>query len=164
MDVCTDVAVEFARAQIAAGADVIGVGDSICSQIPPDSYAKLVAPRQQRLFEAIHAAGNHTRLHICGDVTHLLPYLKDLSVDVLDIDHLVDIEMVRNTVGGEVVLAGNLDPVTDLLHGTPDDIRRKVLDIYERVGNPMVVTAGCEIPRDTPRENLQALCEPVALR
>ena len=26
---------------------------------------------------------------------------------------------------------------------------------------PLIVTAGCEIPRDTPHENVLALCEPV---
>jgi MtaA/CmuA family methyltransferase len=162
MELCTEVAIDFARAQIESGADVIGVGDSICSQLPPDFYADLVAPRQQRLFEAINAAGARTRLHICGDITHLLPCIKDLSVDVLDVDHLVDIAAVRRAVGNQVVLAGNLDPVTDLLHGTPEGIRRTVRDIYERIGNPMIVTAGCEIPRDTPHENLSALCEPVS--
>ena len=164
MDVCTDVAIEFARAQIESGADVIGVGDSICSQLPPDVYAELVVPRQQRLFEALQAAGAFTRLHICGDITHLLPFIKDLNVEILDVDHLVDIVAAREAVGTRMVLAGNLDPVADLLRGTPEIIRQKTREIYERIGNPMIVTAGCEIPRDTPHENLEALCEPIPYR
>ncbi len=164
MDVCTDVAIAFAQAQIDNGADVIGVGDSICSQLPPDVYAELVVPRQQRLFESIRAVGGNSRLHICGDITHLLPFFKDLGVDILDVDHLVDIVAVREAVGTSVVLAGNLDPVADLLHGTPEGVREKTRRIYESIGDPMIVTAGCEIPRDTPHENLKALCEPVSLR
>jgi MtaA/CmuA family methyltransferase len=164
MDTCTEVAIDFATAQVETGADVIGVGDSICSQLPPDVYASLVAPRQQRLFESIRAAGAITRLHICGDITHLLPCIKDLAVDILDVDHLVDIASVRECVGAQMVLVANLDPVTDLLHGSPLAIRTKVEEIYERVGNPMIVGAGCEIPRDTPQQNLEALCEPVAYR
>lgn len=161
MDVCTEVAIEFAKAQIQSGADVIGVGDSICSQLPPDVYAQLVAPRQEQLFQSIRALGCLVRLHVCGDITHLLPFIKDLSIDILDVDHLVDIESVRAAVGKKMVLAGNLDPVEDLLQGKPKLVREKIRAIYERIGNPMIVTAGCEIPRDTPHENVMALCEPV---
>jgi len=161
MDICTEVAIEFARAQIEAGADVIGVGDSICSQLPPDVYSELIAPRQHRLFAAIKSSGAFVRLHICGDITHLIPYIKELDVDILDVDHLTDIGVVRETMGSDIVLAGNLDPVDDLLHGKPLEIRSKVAEIYRLIGNPMIVTAGCEIPRDTPHENLRALCEPI---
>jgi uroporphyrinogen-III decarboxylase len=101
------------------------------------------------------------RLHVCGDITHLLPFIKDLSVDILDVDSVVDISAVRDAVGTKMVLAGNLDPVRDLLQGNPDLVRGKIRSIYDRIGNPMIVTAGCEIPRDTPHENVLALCEPV---
>jgi MtaA/CmuA family methyltransferase len=161
MDVCTEVAIEFARTQIESGADVIGVGDSICSQLPPDVYAELVAPRQEQLFQSIRAAGGRVRLHICGDITHLMPIIKDLSIDILDVDHLVDIFTARSAVGAKMVLAGNLDPVKELLQGNPDAVRKKIRNIYDRIGNPMIVTAGCEIPRDTPHENVFALCDQV---
>ncbi len=164
MDICTDVAIEFARAQIEHGADVIGVGDSVCSQIPPDVYAELIAPRQQRLFESIQAAGGHTRLHVCGDITHLLPFMKNLNIEILDVDHLADIVTVREAVGTRKILAGNLDPVTDMLLGVPESIRKKVDKVYESIGYPMIVTAGCEIPRDTSHQNLKALCTPVYIQ
>jgi len=160
MDICTDVAIEFARAQIENGADVVGVGDSICSQLPPDVYSDMVAPRQQKLFEAIHSAGSKVRLHICGYIEHLLPFIKDLSIDLLDVDSLTDISTAREILGHEMTLAGNLDPVRDLLEGTPENIRKSVRDVYEKIGNPMVVSAGCEIPRDTLVENVRAICEP----
>jgi len=63
MDRCADAGIAFAFAQIAAGADTIGVGDAICSQISPDLYEELVLPRQQRLLAAIGEAGGRG---ICG--------------------------------------------------------------------------------------------------
>ena len=35
---------------------------------------------------------------------------------------------------------------------------------YAEVGNPYMVTAGCEIPSGAPPENLRALCEPIPYR
>ena len=161
MDRCLAVGIEFARAQIAAGADTIGIGDAVASQLSPAVYGSLVQPREKALVAAIHDAGGYVRLHICGNITHLLPGIADLGVDILDIDHMVDPVRVRRAVGG-VVLCGNINPVDAVLRGTPAAIGAYVREIYRSAGNPFMVSAGCEIPSGTPVENLQALCEPVA--
>jgi len=38
--------------------------------------------------------------------SHLLPFIKDLSVDILDVDSLVDMAAARDAVSAKVVLAG----------------------------------------------------------
>ncbi len=161
MDLCLDVGIEFARAQVEAGADTVGVGDAVVSQISPAMYESLVLPRQRRLVAAIKDTGARVRLHICGDITHLLPGIAELPIDILDVDHMVDLAVVRETIPAEVALAGNLDPVAAVAGGTPESIREGVLACYRTVGNPFLVNAGCEIPSGTPPENLRALCEPV---
>jgi len=60
-----------------------------------------------------------------------------------------------------VAIAGRVDPVADVLHGTPESIRKAVAESYAAIGNPHLVMAGCEIPPGTPAANLTALCEPV---
>lgn len=161
MDVCVDVAIDFALAQIEAGADTIGIGDAIASQVSPAVYERLIQPREKKMIRAIQKAGALVRLHICGDITHLLPGIADLNVDILDVDHMVDMVHVRKTIGHNTVLSGNLDPVQGVKFGTPKFIRAAILETYEQVGNPYIVNAGCEIPSGTPIENLQAFCEPV---
>jgi MtaA/CmuA family methyltransferase len=161
---CTQTAIRFARAQVAEGADTIGIGDAICSQIPPDIYRELVRPLQRELFDVVHAAGALVKLHICGDITHLLPHIADLPVDILDLDHMVDPAFARRCVGSRMAIAGRMDPVSEVLRGTPETIRAAVAADYRNLGNPHLVMAGCEIPSGTPPENLKALCEPVAFQ
>jgi MtaA/CmuA family methyltransferase len=162
MDICVEVALEFAGAQVAAGADTIGIGDAAASQISPDLYANLVLPREQRLVRGIQALGARVRLHICGNITRLLPAIATLGVDILDVDHMVDLRSVRAALGPRTVLAGNLDPVTAVLRSTPAAIRAAVRSCYQQAGNPFMVNAGCEIPSATPPANLLALCAPLA--
>jgi MtaA/CmuA family methyltransferase len=161
MDRCVEVAIDFARAQVAAGVDTVGVGDAIASQIDPGTYEALIQPREKRLVEAIHGMGAFVKLHICGNVTHLLPGIAELGVDVLDLDHPVDLAAARAAVGERVVLTGNLDPVSVVRFGTPAGIRAAVAEAYARAGDPYMVNAGCEVPAGTPHENLRALCEPL---
>jgi uroporphyrinogen-III decarboxylase len=124
----------------------------------------MIQPREKRLVKAIQEMGAFVRLHICGDITHLLSGIADLGVDILDIDHMVEMRTVREIVGEHVVLAGNIDPTSGVLQGTPEAIRETILKTYVEVGNPYMVNAGCEIPSGTPEENLKTLCEPVPYR
>ena len=161
MDRCVDVGIKYARAQVEAGADTVGIGDAIASQISPRMYGELVQPREKRLAAAIREMGARVRLHICGNITHLLPAIAKLPIDILDVDHMVDMTAARAAMGRTVALSGNLDPVEGVLHGDPESIRRAMRSIYEAVGNPYLVNAGCEIPPETPGANLRALCEPI---
>lgn len=164
MDLCVDVAVEFARRQVDVGADTIGIGDAAASQVSCELYEALILPRERRLVNAIKSMGAKVRLHICGNITHLLPGIATLGIDVLDVDHMVDLRDVRKAVGSHTVIAGNLDPVAAVMRSTPEAIRRSVLDCYAQAGNPFMVNAGCEIPSGTAPANLLALCEPIPYR
>ncbi|MEZ5278298.1 MAG: uroporphyrinogen decarboxylase family protein [Opitutaceae bacterium] len=160
MDVCVEAGLAFARAQMDRGADTIGIGDAVVSQVSPENYRDLIRPRQLRLMEGIRQMGGRVRLHICGNTTHLLDQFAGLPIDILDVDHLVDLKAARRAMGSQVVLAGNLDPVGGVMKGTPDSIRTALVRMFGEAGQPYCVNAGCEIPSGTPVENLKALCAP----
>jgi len=161
MDVCLATAIEFGTAQVAAGADTIGIGDAVASQVSPAVYEELILPRQQELVAALKEAGAIVRMHICGNITHLLPGLATLDLDLIDIDHMVSLTTAREVLGPRVVLGANLDPVADVMQGTPATIRERLRAARDEAGPRFIVNAGCEIPSPTPPENLRALCEPL---
>ena len=159
---CVETAVAFARAQVAAGADTIGVGDAVASQVSAAVYESLILPFEQQLVTALHAMGVFVRLHICGNITHLLPGIATLGVDIVDLDHPVDLAHARRVLGPRPVIAGNVDPVAGVMRGSPASIRRAVAQCHAAAGARFMVNAGCEIPARTPVENLLALCTPIA--
>jgi len=161
MDLCTEAGIAFAAAQLDAGAETIGIGDAIASQVSPGLYEELIWPREKRLIDAIHAKGGLVRLHICGRITHLLPGIAKLGCEIVDLDWQVDIAAARKILPPRTVLLGNLNPVADVQDSTPAKITEALRAIYRQVGNPYMAGAGCEIPVATPKENLQALCEPI---
>lgn len=149
-----EVEIEFAEAQVKAGADIIGLGDAIASQISPRMYQDFAMPYEKRIFDAIHEAGAVARLHICGDTTHLLGEMSQTRADIIDIDWMIDIDQARKSFAGSAALCGNFDPVAVMLQGTPDQVRQSVLDCQTRGGTNYFSAAGCEIPDQTPAENL----------
>lgn len=158
MDLCVKTSLRFARCQVDEGADTIGVGDAICSQISPELYEAHIFPFQQQLIEGLSEMGARVRLHICGQTRHLWPKLKTLPLAILDCDHMVDMKAARAEFPAHVVLAGNHDPVSVMRFGTPEMIREKTRLCREEAGGKFMINAGCEIPSGTPEENLKALC------
>jgi uroporphyrinogen decarboxylase len=96
-------------------------------------------------------------MHICGDITHLLQSLRDLDVDILDLDWQVDMEAARGVLGEKIILSGNINPV-DIQFMTESEIRALARDLVQREeGRRFILSGGCEITVDTPTGNLRAL-------
>lgn len=154
------VAKDFAIAQIKAGANIIGIGDAICSQISKEMYDEFCLPLHKELFDCIHENGALVKLHICGDITHLLASLSILNIDILDLDWMVDVGNANIIMGDSVVLSGNLDPVSVVMNGSKEMILQKFKEIKELI-NPenWIFMAGCEIPKTTPIENVKFMRE-----
>ncbi len=160
LEFCLAVEIEFGRAQIAAGADLIGVGDAAASLISRHHYAELVLPYEIRLFEALHQAGGRAKLHICGNTSHLLDLMPRSGADVVNVDWMVDLAAARRALGDRICLKGNCDPVAVLLQGTPESIAaraREDIAIGGRTG--YILGAGCEVAPETPVDNLHAYVE-----
>lgn len=156
IEFCAEQAIAFARAQIEAGADLIGLGDAICSQISPKMYRQFALPYEQRIFAAVHEMGAVTRLHICGNTTRLLPDMLQSGADIIDLDWMVDIEKAAQLFDDRAAICGNFDPVAVMLQGTPETVRAATQDCIQKGGRRLLSGAGCEIPDGTPGENLLA--------
>jgi MtaA/CmuA family methyltransferase len=157
-DWTTELAARFAIAQIKAGCDIIGVGDAAASLVGPKIYKNFVLPYEKQLVERIQAAGGRVRLHICGNINRILPQVGTLGCEMVDIDSMVPLDKVRRECGAEQVLSGNLDPVKVLRNGTPEQILTALEECYRQAEQKnYIIAAGCEIPRDTPAENVKAL-------
>jgi MtaA/CmuA family methyltransferase len=156
LEITVEVGIAFARAQVEAGADIIGLGDAVASLISPSMYCEFALPYEQRIFQAVHDTGGLARLHICGNTNKILADMQNSGADIIDIDWMVDIEKAAAAIGEDAALCGNFDPVAVMLQGTPDQVREATLTCGRLGGPRWISAAGCEIPDGTPVENLRA--------
>lgn len=150
---------EFARAQIEAGADIIGIGDAAASLVGPGIYRQTVWPFEKRLVDGVHALGSRVRLHICGNTNSILDEIGRLDCEIVDLDSMVALADGRRAMGENQILLGNLDPVRILKNGSAADVSRALAVCGREAGSRYIVGAGCEIPRDTPEANVRAMVE-----
>ncbi len=154
-----DMELRFARAQVEAGVNLMGVGDAAASLVGPALYEEFVWPYEKRMVEALHAMGAKVRLHICGNTRSILAAMGRLGCEIVDLDYPAPLSEARAAMGPRQVLLGNIDPVKCLRDGAPGDIRAALEECRRQAGPAYIVGAGCEVPRDTHPDNLMAMLE-----
>lgn len=156
LEVITEQAIDCSMAQIEAGADIIGIGDACASLIGRELYCEFALPYEKRIVDAVHKAGAKVKLHICGNITHLLPDLMEVGMDILDLDYMVDIRKAAELSEGICSLCGNVNPMV-ILQGTKEKIAEEANSFLKLTNAKSFLSSGCEVPKMTPGEHLLVL-------
>lgn len=164
LELVTEFEMEFALEQARAGADIIGIGDAMASLVSAQVYEEQIYPWTKRVVDGIHEKTSaKVKYHICGYSRHILPYMEKLGVDVVNVDYKVDLEEAFALTGGGLAIKGNLDPVAVLEDASEEEVRTAVRGMAHFSSKPYILSPGCEVPRDTPPENLRAMSQEVKL-
>lgn len=157
LDKCVITAKDFAQAQIEAGCQIVGIGDAICSQIDAFTYDTFIKERHREIISHIHDCGSKVKLHICGNITHLLPSISELNVDILDVDYQVDMDEAFKVLGPDVIRCGNINPVLVEERSDKEIFQATNILVEKEKGRKFIISAGCEITVNTLYENLMAM-------
>lgn len=160
MERCHGFGLAYGRALAEAGADVLTGGDSPAGLIGPQRYREFAWPWERRLVTDLKAAtGKPVSLHICGNAEPILADMTRTGADVLEIDYRTDLAFAARTVGADITLWGNLDPVAVLAQGTPATVRAAAQAALAAMSGRrrFVLGSGCTLAVETPFENVDAL-------
>lgn len=154
-----EMEIKFAKAQIEAGVDLMGVGDAAASLVGPKIYEEFIWPYEKRLIDGLHEMGTAVRLHICGDTRAILDGMGRLNCEMIDLDFPCPVALGREKMGPDQVICGNINPVSVLQDGSTHDVHDAIEQCHRQAGDRFIVGAGCEITRDTPLENVRVLVD-----
>jgi len=163
---CASIGVEFAKAQLDAGADITSIGDSASGEslISPRHYAELAQPYQKAYKQAL--GEGLLSLHICGKTNSIIERMVQTGCDVLELDHENDLALSLETVRSRATIFGNIDPSSVLSQGSEDDVLRacrKVLEVAVPRYSKFVLCPGCVANADVPPENIAAMTKAAIL-
>jgi len=161
----TQTVIDYLRIQIQAGADVVQIFDTWAGTLSMADYRRFALPYQQLIISTIQAEGTPVVLYVNGS-SPVLREMKASGASVLSVDWKHDLASVREVVGDDVTLQGNLDPTA--LYASPETVSRMTKEILDNHANNthagntgLIFNLGHGILPETPVESVRALVETV---
>jgi uroporphyrinogen decarboxylase len=155
-----DIAGDYLRAQVEAGAQALQVFDSWIGALDATDYRDFVLPHVRALFARL-AGTDVPVIHFGTGTFHLLEEQRDAGGDVIGLDWRTPLDEGWARLGPSVGVQGNLDPT--LLLGPRDRLLARVDDVLRRAGGRRghVFNLGHGILPTTPVENVKAVVDHV---
>jgi uroporphyrinogen decarboxylase len=145
---CADIAGEFLRAQVEAGASAAQLFDSWVGSLSEVNYLRRVAPHSRRVLDHLRGL-DVPKVHFGVGSGELLHAMHSIGADVIGVDWRIPLDEAERRLGGGVPLQGNIDPA--LLAAPWEVLEAHVRDVVERgkAAPSHVVNLGHGVPPET---------------
>ncbi len=112
----------------------------------------------EQLIRHIKGLGSLALLHICNDTTRLLDRMVEIGADILSLDVQVDLARAKEIVAGRAGISGNV-ATWNLARLSPDEIYAEACRCIDKAaaGGRYTLGSSCEVPYETPEENIDAM-------
>lgn len=103
--------------------------------------------------------GTYPPVHICGKTKPIWRDLVEVGYPSFSVDNCEDLSELKNEIGHQIPISGNVAPVDVLKNGSIDDVVSAVKDCLLKASDSpcgFTLAAGCQVPINTPRQNLEA--------
>ena len=131
----------------------------------PSLWRRFIKPRAGRMYDRARSHGLVVGIHSCGQVQPLLADLVSMGVDVLNPvqPEVMDVEAVKAEFGDRLCLYGGISTERTLPAGTPEDVRREILDRARVLGDGggYILQSAHVIQDDVPDPNVFAYIDTV---
>ncbi|KYC44723.1 MAG: Methylcobamide:CoM methyltransferase MtaA [Candidatus Methanofastidiosum methylothiophilum] len=152
----TDAMISYANALIDAGADIFAVLDPVASPelINPRDFNEMILPIYKEISRKIKG---DPILHICGDISAILPSLRESGFRGLSIEEKTDMKEAKDILGDKLKLIGNVSSANTLLYGTYNEVYQECITALEKGTD--ILAPGCGLAPMTPIKNCIAMID-----
>lgn len=150
---------EYLNCQIAAGAQAVQIFDSWAGCLSPADYEQFVQPYTKAVIDAV--TPGVPVINFSTGTAGLLKHVRAAGGNVIGLDWRVNLDEGWASVGHDVAVQGNLDPVA--LFASPKEIRNRVAEVLRRAGGRPghIFNLGHGVLPDTPVDHVIAMVEAV---
>jgi len=159
LDKLADSVIEYLLMQLDSGITAAQLFDTWAGELNPEDYNRFVLPVVQRIFEKAKAK-NIPLVYYINGIGNLIYQAKESGADVIGVDWRLTLEEVRQKLGPDTVVQGNLDPA--LLFAPEAEIRRRVNEMINMTGGRgHIANLGHGLIPETPISGIAAFVEAV---
>ncbi|MBS3944324.1 MAG: uroporphyrinogen decarboxylase [Melioribacter sp.] len=160
LDLLADIVANYLSAKIESGANAVQIFDTWGGILSPDDFAQFSLQYITKVISKIKRSSEPVIVFAKG-VHYKLDDLASCGADVIGLDWTMNLKNVRNMIGSNVALQGNLDPT--ILYSPKEKILNEALKVLESFGkgNGHIFNLGHGILPDVNPDHLKYLVEVV---
>lgn len=159
LEKATTFLTDYIRAYRDVGANGVVVAEPLAGLLSPALMHEFAASYMKRLVEAVQDDSFIVVYHNCGNaVPRLVDDIVSCGAAAYHFGNAVDMKDMLEKMPSDVVVMGNIDPVSAFTDGTPESIYAETTQLLQRctVHRNFVVSSGCDIPPRAKWENIDA--------
>lgn len=146
----TESIIAYLNTKINAGVDAVQLFDSWAGVLNRSLYEEFCMPYLKQIVNRVQ---NAPFIMFPRGASFCTKMIVELNPDALGLDWTVPVEEIRQIVGNDIILQGNLDPC--ILYGEKNVIEKAVVKTIEHIGSKHVMNLGHGVYPDTPLENVK---------
>ena len=155
----------FNKDMLAAGGDIVMTAEPVASGdlISQGMFEDFVLPINRELLERTKALCPYSVVHICGNTSVRVASMAESGFSGFSVDS-IDMVAARQAAQGKMALLGNLNPAAVVRGLDKESVYQKSLELCNAMKDQsgFILAPGCDLPPDTPMENLQAMAKAAA--
>jgi uroporphyrinogen decarboxylase len=153
----TDSTINYLKAQIEAGANLVQIFDSWAGILPADHYKEFALSYIAQICDAIKEVPVTV---FAKGAYFALEDMKDLNCNTVGLDWNMNVEQARSIFGDTKTLQGNFDPCA--LYGSFDQVKEKTIEMLKRFeGSRHIANLGHGVYPDTDPEKVKCFINTV---
>jgi uroporphyrinogen decarboxylase len=157
LDLITESTINYIKAQIRAGADLVQIFDSWAGCLPPDHYRKFSLPYISKICDAISEVPVTV---FAKGAFFAREEMGKLNCETIGLDWNMGIAESRKLIGDKKTLQGNLDPAA--LYGSEKEVQKATQDMLDQFRKcSHIANLGHGVYPDTDPEMVKVFVETV---
>lgn len=159
LDKCTQFILEYCKQIKASGSAGVVMAEPAAGLLSNDDCFTYSSLFVKRIIDELQDDNFVVMLHNCGNTGQCTKAMIDTGAAALHFGNKIDMAQVLAEVPSDIVVSGNIDPVEVMKFGTPQqvaDAAKSLLALAEKHNN-FILSTGCDVPPETPFENIESL-------
>lgn len=159
LDKCTQFILEYCKQIKASGSAGVVMAEPAAGLLSNDDCQAYSSRFVKTIVDAVQDDNFVVMLHNCGNTGQCTKAMIETGAAALHFGNAIDMAQVLDEVPADIAVSGNINPVEIMKFGTPqqvEDVAKQLIKLADKHNN-FILSTGCDVPPETPFENIESL-------
>lgn len=158
LDKCTTFIINYCQAIKKTGVAGVMMAEPASGLLSDEDAMQFSTEYVKRVVDAVQDDNFTLVLHNCGNTGHCTNSMIASGARALHFGNMIDMQQVMAEVPSDILVMGNLDPVSIFKQATPEKVFEETSSLLEKMKpyNNFVLSSGCDLPPLVPFANIDA--------